>query len=113
MSVDLQETLFYSVTSVLILTKHDEADRKSIYRKVWALTMFWMIYNSLSLLTVLLWFAIEPISLLYLPSSRLVDQTLFYSLVIPLLTLAPFTLLTLMGLRATLKKMKYWTIFPE
>ena len=113
LSKDYEEAFRYSVTNLLVLCSVRELDRKSEYKTMLPLTVFWWIYHSISLLYVLIWYTVNPDSLSDVSSSRLAEPILFYGLGIVLLVLGPCTLLTLLLLKRTLKKIKHWDKHDE
>ena len=109
LSEDYDDAFGYSVTNLLVLCRGFYCkERKSEYKALLPLTVFWWIYHSISLLVFLTWYTVNPDNLSDVSSSRLANPTLFYCLVILLLVLGPCTLLTLFLLKCILKKMDYW-----
>ena len=97
-------SLFYCLTNVTILSKCPHYDRSVNYQPMFAVSLAWLSYPSLALISLIFWYTLlaHPA---HWAATRLASPAIFYTTSCSLLTVGPISILALWGLKRQVRAM--------
>ena len=95
--------LFYALTNITVVSKCPVGTRKYNYPTMKSVSLFWMYYHSLSLVILTIFYSVDILPF-DVATTRLSDPILFYSVTSVTLLMGPLSILFLISLKNTVKK---------